>query len=689
MNFRKFLSTFLSLCLLSNQVSAATYIVNGKYPLASDFNTGKSQVNAGADGPWRSLRKANQTLVAGDTVFVVSLRDIDSLTNCGTDNSNCIEPNNSGLPHDPIVYWGVDSIMREPLNLPVLGNTRSTISKHCITIRGFNIQRGLLVNHSSNDSAIRFISVRACSSKNFVGGSNTWKFEAMQYSRLDSVRLHLINVDAGCDDFGFLFYVNNAPGGFSLTQPVSEQDTVSNSTIEGDSLRCNYWGMFFKFFAHDWWIYNNDIDFSWTTVGAGPGTGPKYQAPHGIINEESYNNYWYNNYITYHLVGAQNGNDNPRVWAQRSGSRGFRMQGNIIRVMMDSPGLWEFTFGQNSDTGGEIATNWDHYYGNHEQTQHNSWIDNDFYFLGPVGGGGSAGARWQTTAKEDSIAYNYFYAKDCVPITIDNVTAIGLDIEHNTIYSFNKPALSFQAAGATCATPFSGATSNIRYNLLFRKTTTGCTQIGSVIQSEGYTAPVNFFWNGFFSETGTISQARGVCPNTCSDPYTLFNGNLWVDPTFPNTDWPPRLTNLTNSLQIGPSPTNAGYIGATAIPIRPAPILDWAADPPTVQDCRMTWHATGSDSLLGTGSFYQVRFSLSPIITETDWNNASTVQGTIPLPTASGTAQEMLIETLSPGTHYYVAIRLYNWQNNPSELITTEFTTPSSLMGPEESSSTP
>lgn len=70
----------------------------------------------------------------------------------------------------------------------------------------------------------------------------------------------------------------------------------------------------------------------------------------------------------------------------------------------------------------------------------------------------------------------------------------------------------------------------------------------------------------------------------------------------------------------------------------------------------LRWTDTGDDGASGTATSIQIRRSSSPIVTTTDWANATVVTpATNPL--ASGTVRTYQVKNLAPGTTYYFAIR--------------------------------
>jgi hypothetical protein len=80
----------------------------------------------------------------------------------------------------------------------------------------------------------------------------------------------------------------------------------------------------------------------------------------------------------------------------------------------------------------------------------------------------------------------------------------------------------------------------------------------------------------------------------------------------------------------------------------------------------LSWNATGDDSLTGTATTYDIRYSTSPI-TLASWTGATQVTGE-PAPAAAGTAQSYTVRGLSRQTTYYFAIRVADEAGNPSAL---------------------
>ena len=99
--------------------------------------------------------------------------------------------------------------------------------------------------------------------------------------------------------------------------------------------------------------------------------------------------------------------------------------------------------------------------------------------------------------------------------------------------------------------------------------------------------------------------------------------------------------------------------------VRPAP-LTIAVTSVTDSSASLGWTAVGDDSLNGTVSSYDIRYSTSPI-TATSWSGATQVTGE-PLPAAPGTPQSCTVRGLSREVTYFFAARAVDDAGNLSAL---------------------
>jgi hypothetical protein len=108
--------------------------------------------------------------------------------------------------------------------------------------------------------------------------------------------------------------------------------------------------------------------------------------------------------------------------------------------------------------------------------------------------------------------------------------------------------------------------------------------------------------------------------------------------------------------------------------IRPAP-LAISITGSTDSTATIAWVAVGDDSLTGTASSYDIRYSTSPI-TSANWSSAVQVSGE-PTPGAPGSSQSHVLRGLSRQVTYYVAARAIDEAGNQSALSNVpSFTTP-------------
>jgi len=91
------------------------------------------------------------------------------------------------------------------------------------------------------------------------------------------------------------------------------------------------------------------------------------------------------------------------------------------------------------------------------------------------------------------------------------------------------------------------------------------------------------------------------------------------------------------------------------LPLIVAATVAVAVGQTTPTSVTLTWTAPGDDGNSGTASQYDIRYSLSPITTDS-WNQAMSVTGE-PTPQAAGSQQSMIVEGLEPATTYYFGIR--------------------------------
>jgi phosphodiesterase/alkaline phosphatase D-like protein len=116
--------------------------------------------------------------------------------------------------------------------------------------------------------------------------------------------------------------------------------------------------------------------------------------------------------------------------------------------------------------------------------------------------------------------------------------------------------------------------------------------------------------------------------------------------------------------------------------VRPAP-AGVAVGSVTDSTALLSWNAVGDDSLAGTATSYDVRYSTSPI-TLANFSSATAATGE-PTPAAPGTPQSMTVRGLSRQVTYYFALRTSDEVGNVSALsnvpsaTTTDTALPASI----------
>jgi chitodextrinase len=113
--------------------------------------------------------------------------------------------------------------------------------------------------------------------------------------------------------------------------------------------------------------------------------------------------------------------------------------------------------------------------------------------------------------------------------------------------------------------------------------------------------------------------------------------------------------------------------------LRPAP-ASVAVSAVSDTNATLAWTAVGDDSLTGTATSYQVRYSTS-VITAANFGGA-TVVANVPTPAAAGTAQGVVVHGLSRQVTYYFALRTVDEAGNASALSNVPSATTTDTMAP-------
>ncbi len=112
--------------------------------------------------------------------------------------------------------------------------------------------------------------------------------------------------------------------------------------------------------------------------------------------------------------------------------------------------------------------------------------------------------------------------------------------------------------------------------------------------------------------------------------------------------------------------------------VRPGPVASLGVTGLTDTTATLTWVAVGDDSLTGTATKYDIRYSTSPI-NATNWSSATQASGE-PAPAAPGTSQSFTVTGLSRQVTYYFALKVEDDAGNQSALSNVvNATTPDSV----------
>lgn len=96
----------------------------------------------------------------------------------------------------------------------------------------------------------------------------------------------------------------------------------------------------------------------------------------------------------------------------------------------------------------------------------------------------------------------------------------------------------------------------------------------------------------------------------------------------------------------------------------------------------ITWTAPGNDSMTGTASLYDIRYSTIPL-SVSNWASATQVNGE-PLPRLAGSTESFTIQGLSPGVTYFVAIKTSDAAGNWSGISNITSATTSIVLGTDD-----
>ncbi len=155
---------------------------------------------------------------------------------------------------------------------------------------------------------------------------------------------------------------------------------------------------------------------------------------------------------------------------------------------------------------------------------------------------------------------------------------------------------------------------------------------------------------------GVLALMRAVSPNV---PVAQMKASLLS--SVDRADTHPNLSGLVGKC-VSEGRLNALHTIGEPDVTPPGAIADLSTVDPGSNTMALTWTATGDDDVVGTASYYQVRYSTAPI-DDTSWS-AATRAGNEPTPQVSGSPESMEIHGLAASALYYFAIKAFDeWGN--------------------------
>lgn len=167
---------------------AVGYYVDGNNPGASDSNPGTEA------RPWKTISKANQTLVAGDTVYIKA----------GT-YTTYIAPRNSGTSSARITYkaYGSDVVTIQDASYGIWLDGKSYITVEGLNF--YNLDRFMILENSANYNIIAYCNFDKMRNRVEWAGSRIWRQSS--YNRVHNCRFSKFGGCSGTPPSGNVFGV--------------------------------------------------------------------------------------------------------------------------------------------------------------------------------------------------------------------------------------------------------------------------------------------------------------------------------------------------------------------------------------------------------------------------------------------------------------------------------------------------
>ncbi len=263
-----------------------------------------------------------------------------------------------------------------------------------------------------------------------------------------------------------------------------------------------------------------------------------------------------------------------------------------------------------------------------------------------------------------------FFGNTLITKNTTDFWADSLTMRHNTFLTTNDwRAAEFDArnTNSTIRSNIFYATGPSSYGVMQLASTSSERSDSNLVYAPG--ADPN---RAVYNRTNSVSCRVGPGCSWC-DLYGKDCRSQWGDPQFTSVSWAsPDVTPRTGSIALSADLWPDGYVGAIRPGASigdltpPTAIGDLALALISDHTIVLRWTATGDDWTTGQASTYDLRWSNQPI---TALNfDAATPVGIQPVPAVAGTPQSYVLTDLTLSTDYYFALRVVDESGNWSEL---------------------
>jgi hypothetical protein len=265
---------FIAMLILfeSSAAFCATYYLDGESGL--DTNSGE------IDYPWKTLDKANETLVAGDTVYIrggtyyITENGIAPVNN-GTDEDNMITF--SGYNSEEVIIYGVNDITgRASRGINLYNKSFIKITKLIFS----NLATYLYITNGSHHNEISY-----CTFNNMRDVWNVDVIKTGTHTGATGSSTILVdsNLDGGSNKYAYRGIFNITDGSHSYMSNSSDDTTVTHTSYPLVGGENNYWTNGDE--------YKITYTISWAGSYIYEGNSPQAAVSHNWIHHNTFHNY--------------------------------------------------------------------------------------------------------------------------------------------------------------------------------------------------------------------------------------------------------------------------------------------------------------------------------------------------------------------------------------------------------------